>query len=252
MFKYLTLAVGFATMFPAGASTLFPTVGDNQPPQMGIGLAALVENEGYKDGGTEVEPLPVFFYQSERLRILGPQLTYRLLGDRNNHVGLRLDYRFDGYDKDDGAIFSGMEERKSGAALGLAGQLHVGVGNIYFSAAKSISASKGAYATIQYGIPHKVGGWTVTPRAGVELFNAKYANYYFGVRPGQARIGRPAYTPGSALNLDVGVDLHRDFGRHHTVLGSVKYRRYATDIKESPLMEKSGSPRLNIGYLYRF
>lgn len=252
MIKQAALVFGLAAVVPAGATTLFPTVGENGPPQIGVGLAALVENEGYKDGGTETEPLPVLFYQGDRLRVLGPQLTYRVLGDRRTNIGLRVDYRFDGYDKDDGAIFEGMAERKSGIAAGVAGQVHVGVGNVYYSLAKSISASKGMYGSVQYGIPVDVAGWTVTPRAGVEFFNAKYADYYFGVRADEARAGRPAYTPGRALNLDLGVDLHRDIGRHHTVFGSVKYRRYDSAIKDSPLMEKSGSPRLNIGYLYRF
>lgn len=252
MIKQAALALGLAIFLPAGASTLFPTVGENGPPQMGIGLAALVENEGYKDGGTETEPLPVFFYQGDRLRVLGPQLTYRLFGDRASNIGLRVDYRFDGYDKDDDAIFDGMAERKSGIAVGLAGQVRAGIGNVYYSVARSVSASKGIYGTIQYGIPVEVGGWTVTPRAGVEYFNAKYADYYFGVRANEARAGRAAYTPGSALNLDIGVDVHRDLGRHHTVFGSVKYRRYDSGIQDSPLMDKSGSPRFNIGYLYRF
>jgi outer membrane protein len=252
MIKHAALALGLAVVIPAGASTLFPTVGENGPPQIGIGLAALVENEGYKDGGTETEPLPVFFYQGDRLRVLGPQLTYRLFGDRSNNIGLRVDYRFDGYDKDDGAIFAGMAERKSGIAVGFAGQLQAGPGNIYYSAAKSASASKGMYATIQYGIPTTIAGWTVTPRVGVEYFNARYADYYFGVHNDEARAGRPAHAPGSAFNLDAGIDVHRDLGRHHTVFGSVKYRRYDSAIKDSPLMEKSASPRLNIGYLYRF
>lgn len=252
MIKHITLVLGLAAVLPAGASTLFPTVGEKQQARMGIGAAALVENEGYRDGGTETEALPVFFYQGERLRVLGPQATYRVLGDRDTHIGLRVDYRFDGYEKDDGKIFEGMAERKSGIAVGLAGQLRFGPGNIYYSAARSVSASKGIYATIQYGIPMEIKGWTVVPRAGVELFNARYADYYFGVRPAEARAGRPAYEAGRALNLDVGIDLHRDLGRHHTVFGSVKYRRYDSAIKDSPLMEKSASPRMNIGYLYRF
>lgn len=252
MIKQFTLALGLALVLPAGASTLFPTVGEKQQARIGIGLAALVENEGYKDGDTEVEALPVFFYQGERLRVLGPQLTYRVFGDRDNNIGLRVDYRFDGHEQDDGKIFEGMEERKSGIAVGFTGQLKAGPGHIYYSAARSMSASRGMYATIQYGIPMEIKGWTVVPRAGVEVFNAKYADYYFGVRAGEARAGRPAYAAGRALNLDVGVDLHRDLGRHHTVFGSVKYRRYDGAIQDSPLMEKSASPRMNIGYLYRF
>lgn len=252
MNKFVPLVLGFAIALPAGASTLFPTLGEKQPGRFGIGLAALIENEGYKDGGTETEALPVVFYQGDRLRVLGPQLTYRVLGDRDNHVGLRVDYRFDGYEEEDGAIFKGMEERKSGISVGLAGQAKIGVGNIYYSVARSMSASKGIYGTIQYGIPFETGGWTITPRAGVELFNAKYANYYFGVRPGEARVGRPAYDAGRALNLDIGVDFHRDLTVRHSVFGSLKYRRYDSAISDSPLMEKSASPRMNIGYLYRF
>lgn len=241
-----------APTLSAHASTLFPAFSEEKDFRVGIGIGALVEDEGYRDIGTEGDLVPIPYLQTERLRILGPQLTYRLLGDKSNNIGLRLDYRFDGYEASDGDVFRGMDERKSSLALGFSGQYRTVIGNLDYSIAKATSASKGLYGNVQLFWPIKTGNWIVTPRAGLEFFDKKYTNYYFGVNPNEVRSDRRQYTPGKALNLDVGVDLQRDLSANHTLLGSIKYRHYASAIKDSPLIEKSGSPRFNIAYLYRF
>ncbi|HYD81552.1 MAG TPA: MipA/OmpV family protein [Paucimonas sp.] len=234
------------------ANTLFPTLETDNDARFGIGLGMLAEDEGYRGIGTEVEPVPVLYVQTERLRILGPQLTYRLAGDAASNIGLRLDYRLDGFDADDGEVFRGMDKRTGSAALGVAGQFATAFGDLHYSVAKAAAASKGVYGTVQMAWPLRGGAWTVTPRAGFEYFDRKFTDYYFGVRAHEVRADRRGYTPSASVNLDAGIDIQRSFGAQHVVLASIKYRKFGKDIQDSPLIGKSGSPRFNIGYLYRF
>lgn len=236
----------------ASSNTLFPSLEQKREAEYGIGLGVLAEDEGYRNVGTEVEPVPILYVRTERMRILGPQLTYRILGTPENHVGLRVDYRMDGFDADDADIFRGMDKRKGSPALGFAGKIDTGAGELHYSVAKAATASKGMYGTLQMAWPMRAGSWVVTPRAGVEYFDRKYSDYYFGVRPHEARPDRRAYTLSGTVNLDAGIDLQRAIGLNHLALASVKYRRYGDDIRNSPLIGKGGSPRFNVGYIYRF
>lgn len=63
---------------------------------------------------------------------------------------------------------------------------------------------------------------------------------------------RPAYEGASTVNLDASVDLHYRLNDHHSIIAAFKYRAFGSEIKDSPLIDASGSPRMNVGYLYRF
>lgn len=235
----------------AHAEALFPALTDDRM-RWGLGLGVLSEDEGYKGIGRQTEALPVLYVETERFRLFGPQAEYRILGQRGSGLKLRADYRFDGFEPRDGAVFSGMDERKGSIYLGLAGNHRGRWGELSFDAVKATSASKGLRAGITYSHPVNVGAWSVVPKIGIEYFDSKFVGYYYGVRPHEESPVRPAYAGRSALNLDAGIDVQYQIGAAHTVLASVKYRRFGSAIQDSPLIDKSGSPRVTIGYLHRF
>jgi len=246
-----TLALGITVAAGTRAEALFPSITDDRT-RWGIGLGVLSEDEGYKGIGRETEALPVLYVETERFRLFGPQAEYRILGNRQSAIKLRADYRFDGFEARDGAVFAGMSERKGSIFLGLAGRHAAPWGEVSFDLVKATTASKGIRGGIAYGHPLAAGALTVVPKLGVEYFDRKFVGYYYGVRPGEATAARPAYEGRSSVNLDVGVDVHYQIGAAHTLLSSIKYRRFGSAIQDSPLIEKSGSPRLTLGYLYRF
>lgn len=243
--------LGFACTSPVQAEALFPSITDERA-RWGIGLGLLSEDEGYRGIGRETEAVPILYVESGRFRLLGPQAEYRILGNRDSAIKLRADYRFDGFEARDGAIFSGMSERKGSIFLGLSGRHVAPWGELSFDVVKATTASKGIRGGVAYGFPMTKGAWTVMPKLGVEYFDKKFVGYYYGVRAGEATPARPAYAGKSSVNLDVGIDLHYQVGAAHTLLSSVKYRRFGSAVEDSPLIEKRGSPRLTVGYLYRF
>lgn len=235
----------------ARAETLFPTF-VSERPRWGIGLGALSEDEGYRGIGRETELLPILSYESDRFRLLGPQAEYRVLGSKASALNLRADFRFDGFEAADGAVFAGMRERKGSVSLGMSGRHAAPWGELTFDLVKATSASRGLRGGVTYGVPLRRAGWTVYPKAGVEYFDRKFVDYYYGVAGDEARADRPAYRGRAAVNLDVGIDVQYDLGAHHTLLGSLKYRGFGSAIKDSPLIDRSGSPRVTLGYVYRF
>ena len=247
----LILAGTVATLAPAGAETLFPTF-TSERPRWGVGLGALSEDEGYRGIGRETELLPILYYESDRFRLLGPQAEYRVLGSKTSALNLRADFRFDGFEAADGAIFSGMRERKGSVFVGVSGRHAASWGELTFDLVKATSASRGVRGGVTYGVPFRHAAWTVYPKIGIEYFDRKFVDYYYGVGAAEVRPDRPAYRGKASVNLDLGVDLQYELGANHTVLGSIKYRGFGSAIKDSPLIEKSGSPRFTLGYVYRF
>jgi MipA family protein len=235
---------------PALAEELFPTT-QSLGPTWGLGIGTLYENEGYVGGSAEAELLPLVFYQGERFRILGPQAEYRLWQGDAWSASLRGEYRFDGYEPDEEALFEGMAERKASLHFGGEVKHSAGWGDITVEFLKSASASKGYRASAYYAYPFQAGKWTLMPKLGIERYDARFTNYYYGVRADEATGTRPYYDAGGSTNFDVGIDFQRAFGRH-LLIGSVKYRGFGGAIKDSPLIEDSGSPRLTLAYLYTF
>jgi MipA family protein len=222
----------------AMAEELFPAT-ELLGPKWGLGVGTLYENEGYVGGSAEAELLPLVFYQGKRFRLLGPQAEYRIWQGDAWSASLRGEYRFDGYEPDEEELFEGMVKHSAGW------------GDITVEFLKSARASKGYRAAVYYAYPFQVGKWTLMPKAGIERYDAKFTDYYYGVRADEATGTRPRYEAGSSTNFDVGIDFQRAFGRH-LLMGSVKYRGFGSAIKDSPLIEDSGSPRLTLAYLYTF
>jgi outer membrane protein len=77
-------------------------------------------------------------------------------------------------------------------------------------------------------------------------------NYYYGVTTSEATAARTAYQPGASIHFDIGMDYQYQWGQHHSVLLSLKYRKFGSELKDSPIIEDSGSARLLVGYIYRF
>lgn len=247
----LFIALLIVVSSDANTEELFPSLRE-EPIGWGIGAGALIEDEGYVGVGSETEPVPVLLIQQGRFRLFGLQADFRLVGNERSFIGLRADYRLDGYEDGDGEIFTGMAERKPALSAGVSGKYSSRFGQVFFDLVRATSSERGMRGGIYYGYPLEVGSLTVLPKLGVEYFDADFVRYYYGVRPEEALATRPAYAGDATINLDVGVDFHYVLTQHHSLIASLKYRSFGSEIKDSPLIQDSGSPRVNVGYLYRF
>jgi MipA family protein len=144
-----------------------------------------------------------------------------------------------------------MAEREASFHLGGELKHDADWGHVTMEFLKSASASKGYRASVYYAYPIALGEFTLMPKFGIERYDRKFTDYYYGVRADEATAARPAYAADASTNLDVGLDLQRRFGRH-LFIGSLKYRRFGSAISDSPLVEDSGSPRLTLAYVFTF
>ena len=112
--------------------------------------------------------------------------------------------------------------------------------------------SDGAYGSLNAYWTVDTGFGQLVPKVAVEYYDRDYSDYYFGVRADEATLDRPLYAPDSSIGFDVGIDYIRTFNTNHRLIGSIKYRRYDSEVTDSPLIENDGSPRFVFGYFYNF
>ena len=113
----IALAVGCAQAGSAGERVAAADQSEKRGFLYGAGL--IVSEEPYRGYGTRVIPIPVLGYVGERLRVLGPFVSYDVLQAESSRVSLRAAPRFQGFEESDSDFFEGMEDRDSSIDAGL-------------------------------------------------------------------------------------------------------------------------------------
>ncbi len=232
-----------------------PAAAPESPPgtRVGIGAALLVDRDGYRGVGAESLLIPGLSLQNKWFTLFGPEFDLRLIGaeDRRWWLGARIEYRQDGYEPEDGAVFTGMARRRGGIFSGIAGVYGFDNGvSLSFDLVRAARREQGAVASIELGRTYRFGAWSLKPRVGLERASADYIGYYYGVRPGEATATRQAYAGRAATNAEFGLDVRWRLAPRQTLFANVNYERYPQAIRQSPLIQSSGIPQLVIGYQY--
>ena len=234
--------------------------GQSQPvaagqTRIGVGAAVLVDKDGYRGVGADTLLIPGVSVRNKWIDLFGPQLDLRLVGseDRSWWAGPRIEYRFDGYERADGTVFNGMEDRKGGAFFGVAAATPIGGGfALEVDFVRAGRSERGAVGSVQISRAFQARAWTFVPRIGAEYQSARYVDYYYGVRANEATSTRPAYRGTSATSAEVGLFTRLGLSRHQSVFINLNYERYPSVIRSSPLMDASGIAQAVIGYQYNF
>jgi MipA family protein len=259
--RTLALAATLGAPFAAAQAQTASTAGIDSVAEpstrIGIGAALLVANDGYRGVGTDTQLIPGLSIVNKWVTLFGPNLDFRLIGpeDRRWWLGLRLEYRSDGYEPEDGAIFNGMAKRRGGIFGGLSGSIEFDndveiSADFVRSTRRDQGFSKGRVASIELARTWRQGSWSFKPRVGLEWADADHIGYYYGVRPSEATATRPAYNGRSASSLELGLDVRWQLDRRQTLFANFNDERYPNVIRNSPLIAASGIPQVVLGYQY--
>ena len=226
----------------------------------GLGVAALSQQQAYAGIDRENLAVPLIYFENRWIELLGPRLDFKLPDlefgeDQELSSGLGIElFGFNDYEAKDAPILSGMAERKSGIFAGPFVKWSNPVAEVsaewLFDAS---SESKGQQVKIDIERSFHVGErFMLTPSVAAIWFDQKYANYYYGVRSTEARVGRPAYLVDSTVNTEIGLRTDYLINERQTVFLSMEYTALGSKIKDSPLVDRSGETMAFVGYLYRF
>jgi MipA family protein len=259
-FRWVICLALFATLF----ASISARADDDASPQdqleqaatrtgsswiFGGGLA--VVDPGYVGYKRQVTPIPLVFYHNGRFFFAGFSAGYMLAHARHYRFSVDIKPRINRLSASDSPELAGIQTRKwsldGGANLdvfGAWGHLITGISH------DLLNRNNGTELDIGYRYPIRFGGWSLTPSLGARWESASLTNYYYGVSPAEVVPGRPAYTPGAAINPYAGLGLSTRLSDHWQFHGSIQYTRFAGAIQDSPIVDRSGSPIFFIGFVY--
>ncbi|MFQ3786481.1 MipA/OmpV family protein [Halomonas sp. A29] len=251
------LAVGLCTAVTAMAQE--PTDARSSSTTWGLGLGVVSEQEPYAGIGRDNSPVPLLLFENQYIHLFGPQVEFKLpsldISDSQQlNFGIVGKYDGSGYEEDDAPILNGMDKRKGGFWAG--GKVEWSTDFADVSAewlADASGNSNGQVVSLGLERTWRFGNRVLlTPYAGASWQDDKAVDYYFGVRDSEARIDRPAYAGESATNIEAGVRGVYMFDKHHSVLLGAEVTSLADEIKDSPLVDRSTTNSVFLGYIYRF
>lgn len=251
------LAVGLCTSVTAMAQE--STDAGSSSTSWGVGLGVMSEQEPYAGIDRDNTPIPLLEVENRYIHLFGPQIEFKLpsldISDSQQlNFGIVGKYDGSGYKEDDAPILNGMSERKGGFWAGAKMEWNNDLVDVSAEWLTDVSGnSKGQLINVGLERTWHFGDhFLLTPYVGASWQDAKTIDYYYGVRDSEARIGRPAYTGESATNIESGVRGVYMFDEHHSVLMGAEVTRLAGEIKDSPLVDRSTTNSVYLGYLYRF
>lgn len=213
----------------------------------GFGLG--INQELYKGYDRRVIPLPIIGYRGDKLRVLGPFISYDLTEVNDVKISLQASPRFQGFDESDSYIFEGMEERKFSmdAGVGLNYEKNnwkIGVSSMF----DALNKSNGYVVTTSLGKVFNKGPIFIEPSIAVKYHDSNHVDYYYGVKESEINEIRTAYKGTSAVNTTLGLSIGTPiFFGGYTAL-SLDHTWYDNSISESPLVDTNTNYSLRLFY----
>ncbi len=230
----------------------------NAPGSAGLGFVTRIENSPYVDGGTRYDLLPLYLYEGERVFLHSNRAGLKLINQGDRGTGQRLDLfveqRLEGFPVDRlPASLTGMAPRDSGIDFGLSYRYRQPWGTLQAELVRDIgSTSGGTEGRLGYSYEFRSGALTLRPTVSVSFRDAKLNNYYYGVLPGEAIAGRPAYEPGAGRNVSVGLYGSYDLTQRWRLLAGVSATQLDSRVRASPIIQNKVLPAVYIGAAYDF
>lgn len=217
----------------------------------GLGAGVGIEPSPYKGDSNRVLPLPLLYFDNKWVRAIGTTVDLKIGSWSGVSVALRGQFSlFDGYKGSDAPILNGMENRKGALWYGPALSWDTGFGTL--SGTFLFGGNKGERAKIGFEKAFALGQFSIAPHVGVEWLSDKYVDYYYGVRPSEARAWRAAYNAGSTVNVSAGTRIDYQLTKQQTISVDLGVSRLGDAITDSPIVGRRFVPEARIGYMYRF
>jgi outer membrane protein len=255
MIRNAALTVALALTSAPALATSDPLVGLLEGEgSAGLGAAVRIENSMYKDAGVQYDLLPLVLYENNYVYLHGYRLGLKLHETTETLIDVFVSHRFEGFPYDKlPASLAGMAGRDTGTDAGLSFERRGTWGAAFVELLHDVSgASSGSEARLGYFYERRSGSWRLRPYATLSWRDATLNNYYYGVLPGEATATRPAYEPGSGVNLDFGVYADYRLGRRWRLLGGLSLTQWSKGVADSPIVSSGTQLKALAGFAYDF
>jgi outer membrane protein len=219
----------------------------------GLGVGAIAQDLGYKGQDGNSLLVPIIYAESARFFLMGPRAGWRFVNEDKFRLSAIANYRFDGYESNDSRALEGMDDRDGSLDAGFELTYRADFGDLTFTAVTdTLDRHSGQEVALRYGYPFAVARGTVSPFIEASWLSEDLVDYYYGVRPEEAREDRATYRPGSTFNTTLGVSGNWFFNRRHLVFLNAGYQWLGSEIEDSPIIDSDAGASAILGWVYTF
>lgn len=240
--SYLGIASLSSSLLLSAAAFAQQPQNAKQPQGWMWGFGVAASQDVYTDFDNRIVPIPIIGYTGEKLRVYGPFVGYQLFQQDGFTLDAQLVPVFAGYEEDDSAVFTGMEDRDFSYAAGIGLNYNTG-GWVYSLSTNADILGKfdGYQASARIGKQFRIDQYMIEPSIGVNYQDSNYVDYYYGVRPEEATAFRSAYNGDGALNTEIRIAVStRQFFKGMTRL-ELGATFFDDSISDSPLTDDDTS-----------
>lgn len=224
------------------------------PGGAGLGVGLRMGRSPYKGAGTRNDLVPLYLYEGKYVYLHAYRIGLKLESSEKHRFDVFLSHRFEGfpYDRVPDSL-AGMAVRQSGLDFGASYEYRDSWGALYAEALHdAVDASKGSELRLGYRYEWKSGRFAFRPQLQVSWRDAKLNNYYYGVQPGEATATRPAYEPGSGINLQLGLYGAYALSERWRLLAGFSATRWPRGVRASPIVGDYTERAVMLGLMYDF
>ncbi len=216
-----------------------------------LGGGGFVQTEPYAGVQARVYPAPVVAYEGERLYVRSAIVGYRVIADHGVMIGPQVQPRIEGFKADDSPFLNGMQDRQWSVDGGVNIEAATPVGLLGVSIVSDLlGRHRGQEVEFRYLVMFPLLGFHVIPSGGVRWKSDHLVDYYFGVRPSEARPDRPAYQGQQAFDPFLRLVVRHNVTKHWSLFTDAQYEWLASEIAKSPIVSKDHQLSLTAGVLY--
>jgi outer membrane protein len=203
-----------------------------------VGLLVRTEQSPYRDVGTRFDVMPLYVFETKLAYFHSYRAGLKVPTSRTQYVDLFFAQRFEGFPTQ--AVppsLAGMGRREQGVDAGIGLRRQMGGLEAFAEARVDVSGvSEGLEGRL--GLRNHIQGprLSLVPYVVVSFRNASLNDHYYGVRPHEARPGRPEYQAAGGVDLSMGLDLRYRLSDGWQLLGGVGFTRLSGEIRGSPIV----------------
>lgn len=250
------LAAGLLAAQGAVAQTNTDHIADllQTPGSAGLGFISRIEDSPYKEAGNRRDLLPLYLYEGERFFLNADRAGFKLVNDDAQRLDVFLGRRLEGFPEDDiPESLEGMEARNTTVDLGFAYRRTLPWGTLRASVMHDVGGvNHGSELRAGYSYDWRGDRWLLRPDLSVAWRDSKLNNYYYGVRADEATDERPAYEPGSGVNVSLGLYGSYAIFENWRLLGGVSVTQLDSSVRDSPIIRDGLQPAVFVGAVYDF
>jgi outer membrane protein len=231
--------------------------GEDEPDgyRWGLGVGVGFKKGPYAGVDSKTTVLPLVSFENRYVRLYGNKLDAKLPSWGPVDFSLRTQVSIgEGYKGSDSAQLAGMADRKGAIFVGATSTWRNAIANVSVSWLKDVSGhSKGSVASLDAEHGFRVAErFEITPHVEFARYDAKFVDYYYGVRADESTASRPAYLGKSSSEVRAGLRFGYLVTPHQRLLLDVSDGRLGAAITDSPVVDRKSVAEVRLGYLYAF